>query len=645
MESIQANKLFSYFIILCIACIPLVQLSVLADPTLLSRQVYLTLLQIILIIPIWFFVKKESYKIPKTLVLLSLTWFIISALSLLYAKNLPEAWYSLSKYGLLVSSLFIIYQALSSGWLNLHMLSKGIAGASMISLALWLKEIVEKTTDGKSLWVQKNLYDLQTVFGHKNLYSSFILLCLPFIFYLLVQAKKGYKYAWLGYLLILIASIFFTQTKAVLLGLLVALFTGISVAMFSLKPLNKSRLIATLSVYIIGFVGVIALIYVYPEKFTLLLNNDTIRERLLLWNNTWQMILESFPWGVGLGNWQVYFPKYGLANFMETNYLISDGYTTFQRPHNDFLWVLSETGLIGFVSYLGLITYCFYKGIKGLKNTTDAKGKLILSGFLIIGMAYIMVALVDFPLERNEHQFLWAIICCILVGSDRENRSVFKGKTFLLIPGILLVFSLYFGLNRLKQEAHSKKVIMAHSAQNWGLLLSEAKKINPAFLSIDNFSIPIKWYEGLAYFSLNEWAKAKECFLKAYDVNPYQVHVINNVASIYEKEGNHDEALSYYDKLLDISPKQPDALLNKSAVLYNMNQIDEAMACLYQFVYDEKNDQFLLYLNTIGKSYLHKHPNKLLVGKELSKEYIQNFFKYNQENKHTFEELKPISYE
>lgn len=640
MNFIKPDKLFSNTIVLCIACIPLVHLSSLADPTLLSRQIYLTGFQILLFIPAIYQINKTSFLLSKAFAIIITAWLLAAGTSILYAKNLAEAWYSFSKFCLLFSSLFLIHQALTKGWLNLHIISKGIAAASMISVFLWLKEIIEKTTPEKSLWAQKNLYELQTAFGHKNLYSSFILLCLPFVFYLFMHAKKVYKYFWIAWILILICSILFTQTKSVLLGLFVALFIAISYSIFNIKQGNKIKLISFIGAYIVTFTSIIVFIYLYPEYFTLIVNNDTIRERILLWENTWNMIKEHFPLGVGLGNWQVYFPKYGLTKFLVTNYHISDGYTTFQRPHNDFLWILSEAGLFGFLSYLAFISYSIYKGFLGLKAQTNNKDTMVFSAFLITSLAFIVVSLVDFPMERNEHQFLWATICCVLIGSNRKNERQIKAKPIFIMAILALGFSLYFGVNRLKQETHSKKLIMAHSQQNWGVLLREANKINPAFLTIDNFSIPVKWYQGIAYFATNELEKAKDCFTKAYYITPYQIHVINNLASIFEKEGNHLEALKYYDELLAISPKQPDALLNKSAVLYNMNRIDEAMECLYKFVYDEKNDQFLLYLNTIGKSFIKSKNLGPTTSDNLTAEYIQKFFIYNQRNKNTFEELK-----
>jgi tetratricopeptide (TPR) repeat protein len=265
-------------------------------------------------------------------------------------------------------------------------------------------------------------------------------------------------------------------------------------------------------------------------------------------------------------------------------------------------------------------------------------------------IAYLFVASVDFPLERNEHQFVLAIILCIILGSNRnEEKQSSLNKNLLLISiTFLLVFSTVYSLLRLPNEQHAKKMVQAHMNSNWERILKEAKQINPNLFTIDNFSIPIAWYQGLAHYSMGNKEKAKESFTEAYQINPYQVHVLNNMAGMFEQEGKHTQALVYYDKLLAISPKQPDALLNKSAVLYNEKRYDEAMACIYKLKYDEKNDQFLLYLNAIGKAYLekklHESPDIPMEAKE-NKEYIKNFFIINQKMNRTFDELQIIPYE
>ena len=149
-------------------------------------------------------------------------------------------------------------------------------------------------------------------------------------------------------------------------------------------------------------------------------------------------------------------------------------------------------------------------------------------------------------------------------------------------------------------------MLLAHNKNNWSLMIKEAKKAQNDNFSIDNFSIPLNWYSGVAYSALGDNYNAKLEFEKAYLINPYQIHVLNNIASINEMEGKHDLALKYYNEALAISPNQPDALLNKSAALFNMGNIEDAFLTILKFKYDEENTQFKTYYLAIAKAKFEK---------------------------------------
>lgn len=649
MPESKQQALGAIIFALFIACIPLVQFTSLADPSLLSRQVYIAIILTLGLLLAIGNKQNSLNNLPKLYLGLGLLWFLSAIIGIFYAHNIPEVWYTSSKIALYVSAMWLMYMVVNTTTVSIRFISIGISMASLISLALLAFEILEKQKAGTHLWEQKNLYELQSAFGHKNLYASFQLLCLPFIFYLVQTEKKVLRYAATALLLLALASIGLIQTKSVILGLGIAMIFALPVAGTLLLRQQKRTLILLIIGYLSLLVGTALFIYATQDNFTLLLSNDTIRERILLWNNTFEMIKEFAPIGVGAGNWQVYFPKYGLGEFMQTNYLISDGYTTFQRPHSDFLWVLSELGVLGLLSYLGIFVYVLINGIKSFRSRELVQEKLFLLGLICTILAYIFVAMVDFPLERNEHQFILAILFSILIGSDRKKEVITtKQKTiFYGITIALLVFTLGYGINRIPNEQHSKRIVMAQATGNWNKIITEAKKIDESKYNLDNFSIPISWYEGLAHYSLNNAEMAKKCFSEAYQINPYQVHVLNNMAGIQEQEGNHEMALKYYNELLSISPSQPDAILNKSAVLFNQKKNAEAMECLYQFKYDEGNAQFIQFLKAIGYAYLREELIKLPAAQNTSAlnsiedpEFILHYFKWNKEKGNSFKEIK-----
>ncbi|MCF8254701.1 MAG: hypothetical protein K9J84_09005, partial [Bacteroidia bacterium] len=159
-----------------LALIPLIQIHSLSDPTLLSRQLLYIGLGIFSILLLWLFKAELIFPNSNFLRFALISWFAISALSLFYAYNFQEALYSFSKTSLYIAGIALFAGLFYSGLIQLRAISIGLMLSSGIALFYLGLEISEITSGGLNLWSQKNLYELHTVFGHKNLYSSFQLL-------------------------------------------------------------------------------------------------------------------------------------------------------------------------------------------------------------------------------------------------------------------------------------------------------------------------------------------------------------------------------------------------------------------------------------------------------------------------------------
>lgn len=541
---------------------------------------------------------------PKSISLTPIHWcllaiVILSGFSITYAFNTAEAIYTFSKWLLYASQFTLFLILLQNGSIDMDIISKAVLVFLIITCGFQVYEFVAKGSF--KLLEGKKLYEINSLFGHKNLFSSIVFLCFPFIIYLLLQTKKLFQIVSTMALLTALSLLVLIQTKAVLL----ALVAGISISglvLFNYTPVSKKVKLTSILVFA---AVIIFLAYLGKNKLTLLSNNDTVKERILLWDNTWQMIKENPVGGVGAGNWQIFFPKYGLQHFIQTNYLISDGYTTFQRPHNDFLWVWSELGFLTLLAYIGIFTMGIFYAISNVKTADTMKQKLISAGFLMTLIGYICIGLVDFPLERSEHQFFFFLVLAIVSHSylaHYKNKPGLKPIGLLLFILVAGVFNIIVFSKRVSAETHAHQLLVAHSKNNWNLMIKEAKKASNYFYTIDNFSIPLQWYAGVAYSAINSPAEAKVQFESAYAVNPYQIHVLNNIASVNEMEGKHDLAIQYYNEALVISPFQPDALLNKSAALFNKGAIDEAFLNILKFKFDSTNDQFKNYYLAIAKA-------------------------------------------
>ena len=98
---------------------------------------------------------------------------------------------------------------------------------------------------------------------------------------------------------------------------------------------------------------------------------------------------------------------------------------------------------------------------------------------------------------------------------------------------------------RYNGEFHTSQMNLAYKNSNWNKVSEEVDLANNLFYSIDPMSIPLVWYKGVALFASENINDAKIEFEKAYKIDPYNIHVLNNLASCYEKLGNHKDAELY----------------------------------------------------------------------------------------------------
>jgi len=590
------NKLLPAVFIIFIACLPLIFSKQLLDQVLLPRQMLLGIF--LLIVSVILLVKRIKIDIDLNLftacIILLPVVYIFSAFQ---SIEMAESFATITKIVLLHTFILLSYSLFKSQLLGINAVCKGVFIFNLVAIGQTIFDLSESA--GTDLFQGNAMYTITAGFANKNLLSSILLLCLPFLFILLRDKNKKWQIGVLFLLLIDVVLIILLQTRAVYLGIAAACLLCLPLLPL-IWPGQKKRLLLFVGIPV--FLTIMAAgIFVLKKGDSLgtLTRSESVNERIALWDNTVQMIADNPLLGVGAGNWQVHFPAYGLEKFYLINYHITGGYTTFQRPHNDFLWVWAETGLIGFLIYIMIFAaslfYCFRLA------ATDTKHKLVWVCVLFSILAYIFIALADFPMERVEHQVLLGLLVAWVAASYIGKKSLsgitrfLQPTTFLILVSACLIITGY----RFNGEKHARKMAEAHIRGNWQMILSEEKKASGIFYDMDPFSIPLQWYVGVAHFSSGKLPEAKAAFIRAYQLHPYQVHVINNYAGCLEKEGNHTDAIKLYEKMLQISPQFAEGILNASAAYYNAGQYENAYKTICTFRYDESSEHYKSYLATI----------------------------------------------
>ncbi|MCI5057673.1 MAG: O-antigen ligase family protein, partial [Flavobacteriales bacterium] len=452
-----------------------------------------------------------------------------------------------------------------------------------------------------------NVVALKSTIANKNLLSSLLYLCLPFAVIQLQKSKRIIKVLQIVLIVFTLIVLWVLQSKATLIAVLVLITGAMGYFLKSVRGRKRKYGVLAGSILLIGLFGFVSTNY--QQQFRYLTNANSVHLRLKLWDNSWQMYKEN-PLGVGAGNWKLSFPKYGLDKFEHERFV--QGRTHFQRPHNDFLSVLCETGPIGLCLFQGFFLIVVYQGFKLLSVNNEYQFRHWCLFLGIVG--YMIIMFIDFPFERIEHQMiLFSIFALITVRFEKEFLSKqFASPKLVLLMGILLsIFSVIISMYRIVGEQNTHDIIQYHTKGKWGKLTKSVQNTMGKFYEMDPMATPLPWYEGVAHFSSGNFKKALESFEHAYEIHPNHIHVLNNLGSTLEKNGKRKEAIEHYRKALQISPFFEESRLNLSALYFNNQEYDLAFQIIDSCSVTSQNAKYPPFLNAILAKFAEAHNDQI----------------------------------
>tara|TARA_B110000003_G_scaffold171640_1_gene171318 strand:- start:543 stop:1436 length:894 start_codon:yes stop_codon:yes gene_type:complete len=230
-------------------------------------------------------------------------------------------------------------------------------------------------------------------------------------------------------------------------------------------------------------------------------------------------------------------------------------------------------------------------------------------------IGYGFISMFDFPLERISHLIVFFVFASIIISQREKNIEIIYLKRSFLIYLLFIPFcivSIYIGYNRYNGDIYTSKAISYKQKNNWNQVVKNIDKgYNKYLYSIDGTSTPLLWYRGIANFYQNKLDLAVIDFQDAYYENSNHIHVLNNLATLYERIGKYDLAKQYYKKSLDVNPTFKEARVNLSAILYNEGNYLEALNTILGSKVDlywkrqKNNDNYDFFLKTIFNSWIN----------------------------------------
>lgn len=585
-------------VLLMITLVPLTVFPGIMEVALYPRFLILSILTLLFTV-LWFIKTVYMGTQPAAITPLTLPilfFVIINVVSLKAAINLHTALFPLAQLFLLVILYFAIINNFSHD--RLHTVLFAWIGVGGLIAAVGICQYLGL---GFS-WIPASSTGMPAVtFGNRNMAAMFSIMTLPvsgYVFYLSPTRKKdlisGIP------LVLLVLFLLYTRTRGAWVGLSGALLATGIIVFFTEKRhqgyvrsvLTRLRRPSKVAVMVAGTVIIIGMSFLQSNiqeisgpKSTIFSTTSSILQgrdsgRLGVWRASLEMFADNANWltGVGLNNWYIQYPWYANGHLIRIS-------TTPFRPHNDFIWILTETGIIGFGIYIWLMVTAGILVFKIIKKTEDQRVITATLTFTTGLLAITGHSLFSFPRERITISMLfWILLAFITVlylhvqgsgGNDGDGTKKYRFNRGAVLTGIMILIVLGtvdVGRRHLMNDRYLYRGLILYEDQKYsGALeaLTQAENIFPG-------NWKVHYLFGLCYIAENDYDPAISWFNRCLTFHPFYFNAHYNLALAYTRKLDYVNALTHYYGAIESFPRFVKAHYNMGTVWHYTGNLVEA---------------------------------------------------------------------
>ncbi|MBN1445131.1 MAG: O-antigen ligase family protein [Candidatus Omnitrophica bacterium] len=420
-----------------------------------------------------------------------------------------------------------------------------------------------------------------STFGNPNFFAGHIMMLIALASAMLFSKdiKKNERL----FLAVFIISAFFgilaTKSRAAISGTLF----GTATLLFLVNI--KGTFIKKWSPYM-AILAAGALSYGYAYRWI------TTNIRWYIWNAALEMVKVKPLAGWGLGNFTFFYPYYRIREY----FLQPEATPVTIHTHNEYLQILSETGIIGLILFLAFIVIIIENAVRNSAvhpqlnplpaGTNPSRERDMQTGSLLIkgcisGIAAVLADNIFSTNLRNPStaMYFWFLLG-LAAGHVKKHEIDFKLSRLLwytagAVGFIMCVFTSFY---RISPEIYLKR----------GIWAKEAGDLRTA---VDNYLVVCSmnpnnheaWYKlAFAYGESGKLEEAKEIYLKINKyIFPHFAKTDANTGTIYLREGNFEKAFYYYKWAEWLNPYDKDVLCTIASIqLMFYNNVPEAVSYL-----------------------------------------------------------------
>lgn len=348
---------------------------------------------------------KINFNEIKNKTLLFYTSFIfISLISISIASNKVESLVYISRiiliYFCFIYFLIVIPKTRKSFILNALFFLYTIEGISIFS------QFLQEYNFGEFFGRNSSLIGVS---ANINIAGFSLALLTPFAIQFMIKKKGLLKYISLLIICISSFSILLTGSRGAILSLSIVIISYV-IHTFIYNNLIKEKIKISTFILIPFCVSVLFSEILfdglnYSNRIEQIITRGS-SSRFQYYNDAITSFIEKPFLGVGIGNWKLNSIEYGKRHI--------EGYIVPYHAHNDFLQILAEIGIFGFLCYIAIFINTIFKTASNI-----FKSQIIFSCLLFIGI-YLIDSNLNFPIARPIMQIKLALILAILNKNDKQ---------------------------------------------------------------------------------------------------------------------------------------------------------------------------------------------------------------------------------